>query len=364
MLLHSTFVRPFLRYSIMSRSQPSSPSKKMLIDIPVPGMTSAKLLHDFGVSGKHTVIIEPPLSLDPLNLAYNKPVVSYEPKGRTRFGVFPRWDPQKIIWVATDACCIFHTANTWDGTFKEWPTVNMLVCRMISASIVYNLGNISLPTSEDQTSEECRLYYYQFITDGPCRGISQQWALSAIPFEFPHVPKHLSMSSTQFVYGCSMVHGSFGEQLGKAAKIDCLVKMDVQQLISRGLSNPPPSVSGCVDERSIAEVLASSNSNEVIHIFQMPKNWYAQECAFVPRADGIAEDDGWLLTFVFDESQLDSEGTASDDAVSELWIIDAKEMKNIVCRILLPQRVPYGLHGGWFTKDEISQQRRVDRFRF
>lgn len=363
LLLHSTFVRPFLRYSIISREQPSCPSKKMIVGVPVPGITSAKMLHDFGASKKHTVIIEPPLSLDPFNIVNNKPIVSYEPKHRTRFGVFPRCDPEKIIWFATEACCIFHTANTWDGTLKEWPTVNVLLCRMIRDSIVYNLGNIPLPTSEDQPSEECRLYYYQFIIDGPYRGISQQWALSAIPLEFPHVPKHLSMSSTRFVYGCSMIHGSFSEQLGKAAKIDCLVKLDVEQLIFRGLSNPPPSVSGCVDERSVKEILTSSNPNDPIRIFQMPENWYAQECTFVPRADGVAEDDGWLLTFVFDESQLDSEGNVSDDACSELWIIDAKEMKGTVARIMLPQRVPYGLHGGWFTKDEIIQQRQVDRFR-
>ena len=95
----------------------------------------------------------------------------------------------------------------------------------------------------------------------------------------------------------------------------------------------------------------------------MPIGWYAQESRFVPRANSTSEDDGWLLTYVFDEHQLDEWGECGPGAKSELWIIDAKTMQNIVGRIYLPQRVPYGLHGNWFSEKEILGQRPVETIR-
>lgn len=323
-------------------------------------------MHDFGVSRQHTVIIDMPLSLNPFNLAYRKPVISFNPKGQTRFGVFPRYMPREVQWFTTEACCIFHTVNTWDDireTGKLWTAVNMLACRMTGPSIVFASGNLPVPSNQAPSKEECCLYYYQFAVDGSDRAITQQWALSAIPFEFPHVPKHLAMSASQFVYGCSVVRGNYAEQVGNTMKVSSLAKVNVQKLITRGLTNPPDPISGCVDNRSVEDILAANNPDDPIQLFPMPEGFYAQECVFVPRIGGSSEDDGWLLTFVFDESQLDAEGNAPDDAKSELWVIDAQTMKTVVMHVRLPQRVPYGLHGNWFSKDEIAQQRPVEEFR-
>jgi hypothetical protein len=38
-------------------------------------------------------------------------------------------------------------------------------------------------------------------------------------------------------------------------------------------------------------------------------------------------------------------------------------MKTVVARVKLPQRVPYGLHGNWFSEEEILNQRPVERIR-
>lgn len=334
--------------------------------MPVPGIESPKMMHDFGVSHKHTVIIDLPLSLDPTNLLFNKPVIAYDSEGCTRFGVFPRHTPSRVRWFETRSCCIFHSVNTWDELGKYTDTiiaVNMLVCRMTSPAMIFSAGNISPPAPVQTGEEECRLYYYQFDLTAFSNTINHQWALSAIPFEFSHVPKYLAMSPTQFVYGCSVVNGTFTAALGRATKIDCLVKLDVGVLIKKGLEEPPVSVTGCVDGRSVLDILGSEDPNDAIKVFQMPTGWYAQECSFVPRKNGTSEDDGWLLTFVFDESQLDMEGNALTNARSELWVIDAKGMQKVVARILLPQRVPYGLHGSWFTEEEIYNQRPVESYR-
>lgn len=171
------------------------------------------------------------------------------------------------------------------------------------------------------------------------------------------------MSAARFIYGCSVSDSSFGAALGRAVKINSLVKVDATTLIARGNRSPPTPITGCVDTRSVSEILSSNNPHDPIKIFKLPPGIYAQESRFVQRQNGVSEDDGWLLSYVFDESQLGMHGNAGPNAKSELWIIDAKEMKEVICKVKLPQRVPYGLHGNWFSEAEILSQRPVDSIR-
>jgi carotenoid cleavage dioxygenase len=55
---------------------------------------------------------------------------------------------------------------------------------------------------------------------------------------------------------------------------------------------------------------------------------------------GAGEDEGFLMTFVHDDNT----------GVSEFVVVDATApAKGPVARVALPQRVPYGFHGGWFA---------------
>ncbi|BCS02778.1 uncharacterized protein AKAW2_61042A [Aspergillus luchuensis] len=171
------------------------------------------------------------------------------------------------------------------------------------------------------------------------------------------------MSATKYVYGCSMREGNFATTHNSCFKIDSLVKVNVESILRKGLDNPPSQVHGCVDTRSIHEIINSEDPHDPIKVFALPPRHYAQECSFVPRKDGVSEDDGWLVTYVFDESWLDDRGDPLPDAHSELWIIDAVSMKEVVGRVVLPQRVPYGMHGSWFSEEEILNQRGVHHYR-
>lgn len=419
-LFHCNFTAPYVHYSVIPpiRSPSSENGLQKLLNAPVPGCSGGKMMHDFGVSPRHTVILDLPLSLTPFNLLKNKPVVCYEPEKPARFGVFPRRNPDNIRWFETTGCCIFHTANTWDEYDRNGKViaVKMLACRLKSASLVFSAGNLTPPTypkkhentgprpisffakydddevadvekfhpnektplltvkdvakdepatsippmSEDD-EEQCRLYYYQFPLDNCEHSITHQYALSSIPFEFPTVNPAYEMLPARYVYGCSTSNESFGAALGKATKIDVLVKIDVRTLLERGESYPPKSNTGCVDTRGVAEILGSKDANDPIRAFKMPPNYYAQEARFLSRNNPTSEDDGYLLFYAFDESQLDNSGACTPDAVSELWIIDARNMTDIIAKVRLPQRVPYGLHGNWFTKEQIASQRPVSR---
>lgn len=390
LLYHSTFAPPYVHYSIISPTQkldqqiPSAPTS--IVNAPVAGMRSAKMMHDFGVTTTHTIIMDLPLSLDPVNLAKNKPVVAYDPNSISRFGVFPRYEPNNVRWFKTNPCCIFHTANSWNSIWEDsvskaqYETVNMLACRLTSASLVFSAGDLAAPVPMGTTfkyekeEEQCRLYYYEFQlgrsydhdgigTREECNVISNQWALCAIPFEFPTMSESHSMNVAKFIYGCSVEGSSFGAALGRAVKIDSLVKVDVETLIRRGRANPPSQITGCVDDREMSKILASRDPQDPIKVFKMPRGWYAQESRFVPRSGGNSEDDGWLLSYVFDESQLGDDGECIDRARSELWIIDANGMSDVIARVYLPQRVPYGLHGNWFSEAQVLSQRPVTHFR-
>lgn len=349
MLFHSTFLPPFIHYSIVPAGDKKDGPR---LNLPVPGISSGKLMHDFGVSRQNTVIVDCPVSLNPSNLAQNKAVVVYDPEGLTRLGVFPRHFPEKIQWYETDPCIVMHTANTWDETTPLGMRVHILVCRINSLAPLYHMGGMEAPASVCPQQPECRLYYYQILS-----GLTQQWALSAIPFEFPHVPRHLEMTAAQFIYGCSMRQGNFVSSSIGNVKIDCLVKMDVRRLLEMGEESPPIKGSGVVDERTIQQVISSEDLDDPIQVFALPDRWYAQECSFVSRQPSTREDDGWLVTYVFDESQLNDNGEPSADSKGELWIIDAIGMKDVVAKITLPQRVPYGMHGNWFPEEEILNQR-------
>jgi carotenoid cleavage dioxygenase len=58
----------------------------------------------------------------------------------------------------------------------------------------------------------------------------------------------------------------------------------------------------------------------------------------VPREGATSEDDGYLLSYVYDEGR---------DA-SELMVLDANDLSAApLARVMLPARVPYGFHGSW-----------------
>ena len=62
------------------------------------------------------------------------------------------------------------------------------------------------------------------------------------------------------------------------------------------------------------------------------------EGVFVPASASAAEDEGWVLTYVYDEAR----------EASNLVVLDATGFdKPPVASVALPQRVPFGFHGSW-----------------
>ena len=66
----------------------------------------------------------------------------------------------------------------------------------------------------------------------------------------------------------------------------------------------------------------------------------AAEPVFVPRDGATNEDDGYLLTLVFDPASNKS----------DLVIVPAEDLSaGAIATIHLPRRVPFGFHGDWIA---------------
>ena len=301
----------------------------------------------------------------------------------SEFIVMPRRinsETKPIRFIDPEPSMIFHTANTWDDQDDKTgqPVIDMVACRFKSAKLVYAAGAIAIPAEEVRAGfdDVVRLHYYRFLFDheqGDHR-ITHNFPLCEIPFEFPATHPDKAMSKARYVYGCSMREGGFDERLGGAAKVDVIVKIDVLSLSRKGRLRGEGKAEA-VDRRTVLQIMEDHKRgrHDDIQVFVMPEGWYAQESRFVPRVEaGAAEDDGWLLAYgehtatarsfllcsmltgattvtaVYDEQYINQMGEASIAAGtgSELWIIDAAKMWQgescVVCRIKLPQRVPYG----------------------
>jgi carotenoid cleavage dioxygenase-like enzyme len=93
-------------------------------------------------------------------------------------------------------------------------------------------------------------------------------------------------------------------------------------------------------------------------VFRLPDGVYASESPMIPRKGGptssseavgqakVAEDDGYLVTFLIDENS----GT------SECAILDASDVtKGPICRLALPHKLCSGTHSVWVEHDQLRK---------
>lgn len=287
---------------------------------PAPKLQAYSIrMHDFAATRTHTILLNLPLTLAPHNLFSFPPVplIHFDRTLPSEFIIFPRLlrsqaTPQEPVrFTESEPSLIFHTANAWDE-YEEGRVVaiNMLGCRFKSAKLVYAAGAVEVPRAEKLAGDDdvVRLHYHRFELPsdyGPTSTkisgvISHSFPLAAIPFEFPMVPTDLGMSASRHGYGCTMRSGSFDERLGGAAKVDCLVKIDVQELIRQGRKRGEGRSMEPVDDRSSAQILEDweNGRHGPVEIFALPEGWFAQEARFVPKiGEDLAEDDGFLLSY-------------------------------------------------------------------
>jgi len=275
---YSISQQPFVQYGIVS---PQGEIVKLSqLDLPV-GM------HDFAITEHYTIFMDLPLKFRPERAAEGKSVFAFEAETPSRFAILPRYgQPSEIRWFETGSCYIFHTLNAYEAGDE----VVLIACRMKSTSV---LGG-----QAEEGGDIPYLYKWQFNLK---TGAVQETQLSELPCEFPRI-------NEQYV-GRKSRYGYVGKvKLGEMSLFDGLIKYDFE-------------------------------TGEIqTHLFE--PGCYGGEAAFAPHPHAQAEDEGWLLTFVYNESSGNS----------ELIVIDSQDFsKPAIAKVQIPQRVPYGFHAVWLT---------------
>ncbi len=272
---------PYLQYSVVSAEG------KLLQTVPID-LPVGVMMHDFAITENYTIFMDLPITFRLERMKRGEPALMFESDTPSRFGILPRHgNNSNIRWFEAPPCYVFHTLNA----YEEGDEIVLIACRMESTSILD-----ATPTSTNGQGDIPRLHRWRFnlITSG-----MKEEQIDDIPSEFPRVNEQLMGRPTRYGYTSRLAPTSM-------PLFDGLIKYDL--------------ISG------------TSQSHE------FGRGRYGSEAVFVPQPGATNEDDGWLLTFVYNEVE----------ETSELVVVSAKDITaEPIARILIPTRVPYGFHGIW-----------------
>jgi carotenoid cleavage dioxygenase len=247
--------------------------------IEVPGAT---MVHDFNVTRNHVVFMDLPLVWDMSAAASGIPIRWSDEYG-ARLGVMPRdGSNADVVWFEIDPCYVFHPMNA----YEDGDEIVVDVCR---SAMMMNPGTKDEPT---------RLHRW---TIDPVAGKVEERPLDDRHVEFPRVPD--ARIGLPYRYGYTAEFGSDGPAARAFRKYDLETGASTAHELGEGRSGGEP--------------------------------------VFVPRDGATAEDDGYLLSYVYD----------ARENKSELVVVDARRMEGEpLARVHLPVRVPAGFHGSWIPR--------------
>ncbi|KAF9923590.1 hypothetical protein FBU30_006391 [Linnemannia zychae] len=370
---------PFAHYSVIAAD-----GSRKVWEEPIPGFNRPTMMHDFAITPTYSIILNLNYTLDPIkNWRKDKRLITFDPSKPARFGLIPRYfnsKRDKVIWFESRSCHIFHTANSWDEKDKDGNVV--AVCMIASRSERFvsfiNLSNVN-SLDKNRTAEE---HLKQYVVPGDGDYANQDpdgtylslfrfdlktmetsvTTLSTVSSEFPMINWDWYMRpDLRYIYAAKMdVIPSEGLKSGGIIKVDIKAVMDKQRklLEKGGLKNLGGDGKWEIGSENLLQIEKESHG-----VYLFGGSYCGNEAVFVPnlpRADGkeLEEDDGYLLLYVYDESQIEDGLVVNPDRqVTELWIFDAKKIGQEygpVARVKIPRRVPYGFHGLHVTRKQIE----------
>ena len=250
-------------------------------EITVKGPT---MMHDWNVTRNFVVFMDLPMVFDLSLLATGGIPIRWSDDYGARLGVMPRNGTDKDVeWYEIEPCYVFHPMNAYED----------------GDSIVLDVSRFKKLAFSPQDGEGTPARLHRWVIDRRAGKVREQ-PLDDRPADFPRVADDRVGLKHRFGYmtGTGKAMNEFGGEL---------LKYDL--------------------ESGKASALAFGAGNG------------AGEPVFAKAGKG--EDEGYILTFVYD---------AARDA-SDLVIIDAQRFEHgPVARVHLPRRVPYGFHGSWIAE--------------
>ncbi|HRK36736.1 MAG TPA: carotenoid oxygenase family protein, partial [Candidatus Hydrogenedentes bacterium] len=295
MFFDFSMLPPYMTYGVVS------PSGEIVHQTPIE-LPGARLQHDIAITPNYTLVFDMPLFWDPEYLAVGKLKVKFDKSLPSRIGVIPRYgDGATIRWFDCNPFYMYHTINAYEVENE----IVLTGCRIENP----------VPASRENKSRMPRLEILEldpYLTRWRINlftGLVKEEKLDDVPSEFPRTNDSSLGVQQRFSYNPRIARE---EQL----LFDAVIKYDT----TTGASQT----------------------------YEYGANKWGGETPFAPRTNARDEDDGYLLTFVYNEN----------DDTSELVIIDAKNVAaGPVARLRIPQRVPIGYHTCWVPAEKLATQR-------
>lgn len=258
---------------------------------PIP-VSHGPMIHDCAITASKVVVMDFPVTLTPLDFLKGSPFpYRWNEKHGARVGLLPKQgDASQMRWFEVESCYVFHTGNAVDRA-DGGIVMDVVVHDRVFGSSAQDLGQ-SPVTLERWTLD-------------PQRRDVQRQLLSDRQQEFPRYDERRTGQDYRYLYTVGFDTTTPSPQP--------LFRHDLH--------------TGAVQEHRYGQ---HGLSGEVV---------------FVPRSKNSAEDDGWLLSYVYD---LEKER-------SDLVILNAQDVDGEPQAIVhLPVRVPLGFHGNWIADGAMN----------
>jgi len=286
---------PYLTYGVVSAD--GHVTHHTPIDLPGP-----RLQHDIAITKRFSILFDMSMMFDPDLLLRGHARLAFFPDKPTRFGIVPRFGTNDDVrWFDGSPCFMYHTINAWE----DGDEVVLIGCK-IDAPFV---DAASDGADADRWPAigllriAPRLHRWRFNLR---TGTLTEDMLDDRPTEFPRMNDGWLGTSSRYSYNGRVAARD-------VLQFDGLIKYDVQ--------------TGAAIARDY------------------PRGWVGGEVSFVPRAGATVEDDGYLITFVAEESS----------GAAELHVLDAQHLASEpIARVHIPQRVPTGYHTRWVSAAQMA----------
>ncbi|KVM03579.1 carotenoid oxygenase [Burkholderia ubonensis] len=269
---------PWLRYSVHDAQ--GRQTVDVEIDVPAPSM-----MHDMAITATHSILLD-------LNVGYDFSMLSrghrmplrWHDERRARLGVIPRHGGV-VRWFDIAPCFIQHVVNAYD---RDDATI---VLDAVRYPWFLRVGRHSGAFEDNPVGV---LWRYVIDLD---KGTVAETQIGEAGIEMPRINEDRTGDAYRFFYAAEQPTN---------AELRGIVRYDLEQ--------------------------------GVLTRFDVPEGDQNSEPVFVSRAGSSAEDDGWVLAWVYRR--------ATD--TSDLVILDARCIeRGPVATVHLPRRVPAGFHGAW-----------------
>jgi len=258
----------------------------------VPGFA---FIHDFAITPNYCIFFQNPVTYNPvpflLGLKGAGQCVEFKPNAPTRILVIPRHGNKPMQVLEAEAGFIFHHGNAFEqGEQICVDSICYESLTQVDSEIDYrDVDFDALPPGQ----------LFRFTLNLADSTVQRQ-LLSARSCEFPCVhPDHVGRPY-RYVY-MGVTHNPTGN-----APLQAIAKFDL------------------------------STGEE--QVWSAAPQGFVSEPIFVPHPDAKREDEGWVLTLVYDSSHHRS----------DVVILDSRDLsQGAIARLHLSHHIPYGLHGSW-----------------